>query len=52
MLTEKRQQEVIQLCRKLVQIKSYSGEEGKVAAELKSFFKSHGFELALGLKTI
>lgn len=44
MLTEKRQQEVIQLCQKLVQIKSYSGEEGKVAAELKSFFKSHGFD--------
>ncbi|WP_312692265.1 YgeY family selenium metabolism-linked hydrolase [Caproiciproducens sp.] len=44
MLTKERQDAVIELCRKLIRQKSYSGEESGVAAELKSFFEGHGFD--------
>ena len=44
MLNKNREDEVIALCRKLVQAKSYSGEEGQVAKELSLFFKEKGFD--------
>ena len=44
MLNAERQQEVIALCRRLVQCKSYSGEESGVAEVLKKYFQSHGFD--------
>jgi len=44
MLTEKRKDEVINLCQSLIRNKSYSGEEGNVANELKKFFDSKGFD--------
>lgn len=44
MLTKQREQAVIHLCQKLVQIQSYSGEEGGVAGELAGFFRERGFD--------
>lgn len=44
MLGEERQQEVIDLCRSLVQAKSYSGEEDKVAEVLKNFCRQNQFD--------
>lgn len=46
MLENKRQESVIELCQKLIQSKSYSGEEGEVADQLKEFLLSHGFDEA------
>lgn len=44
MLQEDRRQQVIGLCQKAIQAKSYSGQEDKVAAELKAFFDANGFD--------
>ena len=44
MLNKNREDEVIALCRKLVQARSYSGEEGQVAEELSLYFKEKGFD--------
>ena len=44
MLQEDRRQQVIGLCQKAIQAKSYSGQEDKVAAELKVFFDANGFD--------
>ncbi len=44
LLSEERTQEVIGLCRDLVRIRSYSGEEQGVAERLREFFASHGFD--------
>jgi putative selenium metabolism hydrolase len=44
MLTEDRKKEVIELCQKMVQTKSYSGEEAGMAIVMKKFFKDHGFD--------
>lgn len=44
MLDKLREDEVIKLCQKLVQEKSYSGEEAKVSEELTKFFYAKGFD--------
>lgn len=45
-LSKERTQQVIDLCRELIRIRSYSGEEQKVAQKLKEFFLSHGYDEA------
>jgi len=44
MLNKEREQTVINLCQRLVKSSSYSGQEGKVAEELKKAFKELGFD--------
>ncbi len=44
MLENKRQEEVIALCRKLIQAKSYSGGEDKVSAAIKEAMTEKGFD--------
>ena len=44
MLTKERQTAIIELCSKLVSIKSYSGEEGPIIEELKHTFKELGMD--------
>lgn len=44
MLSEKRKQDVIELCQSLVQIKSYSGEENLVADFIREYGKRNGFD--------
>ncbi|MGB9812254.1 MAG: YgeY family selenium metabolism-linked hydrolase [Thermovenabulum sp.] len=44
MLSEKRKEEVINLCQELIRIKSYSGEEGELAEKLKNTFLEMGFD--------
>ncbi len=44
MLEKSREEEVISLCRSLIQAKSYSGEENLVAEKLYEFFKENGFD--------
>lgn len=44
MLSEKRKQDVIELCQSLVRIKSYSGEENLVADFIREFGKQSGFD--------
>ncbi|MEG1943212.1 MAG: YgeY family selenium metabolism-linked hydrolase [Angelakisella sp.] len=44
MLTQERQDKVIELCQSLIRQKSYSGEEKGVAEELKKFFTQAGFD--------
>lgn len=44
MLTQERKQELIELCQGLIKEKSYSGEEGGVAAKLKEAFEAMGFD--------
>lgn len=44
MLSKERQEKVIALCQTLIQAKSYSGEEDKVAAALQAFFMENGFD--------
>ena len=39
---------VVELCQKMVQIKSYSGEEGDIAAYMRSFFEAEGFDDIVG----
>ncbi len=43
-LSEARMQEVLDLCRDLIRIRSYSGEEQDVAGRLAQFCTSHGFD--------
>lgn len=44
MLNQQREQEIIELCRELVQCRSYSGEEGDVADRLQQAFASLGYD--------
>lgn len=44
MLENKRQEEVIALCQKLIQAKSYSGGEDKVSAAIKEAMTEKGFD--------
>lgn len=44
MFNKEREQTVIELCQRLVQSQSYSGQEGKVAEELNKAFKELGFD--------
>jgi putative selenium metabolism hydrolase len=44
MFDESRQEKTIKLCRELIRLKSYSGEEGKVAERLKEAFTSMGYD--------
>jgi len=44
MLTEERKHRILSLCKELVSIKSYSGEEGSVAQALKSYMLSNGYD--------
>jgi putative selenium metabolism hydrolase len=44
MFNKEREQTVIELCQRLVQSPSYSGQEDKVAEELKKAFKELGFD--------
>ncbi len=44
MINEEQKTAVIELCQKLVQIQSYSGEEKGVGLALKAFFESNGFD--------
>ncbi len=44
MFNKEREQNVIELCQRLVQSQSYSGQEDKVAEELKKAFKELGFD--------
>jgi len=44
MLVEARQQELIKLCRELIQRQSYSGEENHVAERMKQAFQELGFD--------
>ena len=43
-LTEERKEEVLALCKKLISIRSYSGEEKGVADALKDFMKEKKFD--------
>lgn len=43
MLSKERENKVIELTQRLIQQRSYSGEENGVAAELEKFFKENGF---------
>lgn len=43
MLSKEREYKVIELTQKLIQQRSYSGEESNVAKELEKFFKDNGF---------
>ncbi len=44
MLTEKRKEEIISLCEKLISHKSYSGEEFETAQKLKEYMQDHGYD--------
>jgi len=44
MLNDKQQQMVIDLCTRMIQAKSYSGEEDLVSAVMRDFFQTHGFD--------
>lgn len=44
MFDKEREQKVIELCQRLVQSPSYSGQEDKVVAELDKAFKEMGFD--------
>ena len=44
MLVEARQQELIKLCRELIQHQSYSGEENNVVERMKQAFEELGFD--------
>lgn len=44
MLTDVRSNEVINLCRNLISVQSYSGQEKNVVKELKKFMCSNGFD--------
>ncbi len=43
-MTEIRNEQVIDLCKKLIQAQSYSGHEDKVVGELTEFFRQNGFD--------
>ena len=42
-MRDNRKQKVIDLCRKMIQARSYSGEEGQVVAVMTDFFKNNGY---------
>lgn len=44
MLSEKRAEQVIQLCQELVRIPSYSGHENNVADKIREYAKKHHFD--------
>ncbi len=44
MLEKHQESTVIDLCQKLIQAQSYSGEEGKVSQTLVDFYKANGFD--------
>ncbi len=44
MLNETQKQEVVDLCRELIQAQSYSGHEDQVAARLQAYYKANGFD--------
>lgn len=44
MLKEEQSKEVIELCQKLVKIRSYSGEEEQAGKALKEFFEQKGYD--------
>lgn len=44
MLNQKRCDDVIALCQSLIQVRSYSGEEGQVAAKIQEALKAKGFD--------
>lgn len=44
MLTEDRRNEIIETCRRLIRIQSYSGQEGNLAAELEKLMEGFGFD--------
>lgn len=44
MLTKERENRLVELCQKLIQAPSYSGEEGKVVEVIKESFKKMGFD--------
>lgn len=44
MLSQEREEKVINLCQTLIQAKSYSGEENLAAEELKQFLTENGFD--------
>lgn len=44
MLNETQKQEVVDLCRKLIQAQSYSGHEDQVAAQLQAYYQANGFD--------
>jgi len=44
MLSDKRKEEVIELCKKLISHRSYSGEEKNVVEELKNFMEENNFD--------
>lgn len=44
MLEKEREERVIELCRKLIQARSYSGEENEVSDRLTEFFYGKGFD--------
>ena len=43
-LSEERRQQVLDLCRDLIRVRSYSGEEDRVAQRLGEFCKLAGFD--------
>lgn len=44
MLLEKRKRQIVELCRKFIQTRSYSGEENKVVEVIKEAFSNLGFD--------
>lgn len=46
MLSQEQKDEVVALCRNLIQQRSYSGEEGNTANVLISYMKKHGFQVS------
>ena len=44
MLTKEQEESVIDLCRKLIQAQSYSGQEKKVSDILSDYFKANKFD--------
>lgn len=44
MLSKEQEESVIELCKKFIKARSYSGEESKVSNELKAFCEANGFD--------
>lgn len=45
MLNETRKDQLISFCRKMIQAKSYSGQENLAAAEMDAYAKANGFTM-------
>lgn len=45
-LTQEREEQILKLCQKLIQAKSYSGEEQQVAVSMKEFCENENFDAA------